>query len=146
MVKSRICGNWLTYKLVWHIWIWNFIKVIVFWRVSTGKVLFAFWTNKNDNNCLLFFLKTDAGGPSQSKYLLTMLLKLVTFILFSTRECSSTFGKITMVNKAFSTVRVTLSPSINWNYYEQRTNQTLLKNPDKITGGNIIMWVSWSVF
>ena len=68
--------------------------------------------------------------------------------LLSIRECTQTpnYGKITIKNKSTVVIRVTLSPAINWNYYEQRTNRTLLRNPDKITGGNIIMWVDLVLF
>ena len=73
------------------------------------------------------------------KYCLTMLKLLIKIAFLSARECSPTYGKITILNKSYSNVRITLSPSINWNYFEQRTNQTLFRNPDKVIGGNIIM-------
>ena len=66
---------------------------------------------------------------------------LIYVFLFLARESSQTpnYGKITITNKSKEVLRVTLSSAINWNYHEQRTNRTLLRNPDKITGGNIIM-------
>ena len=70
-----------------------------------------------------------------------MILKSLFVAFLFARESSQTpnYGKITITNKSNAVIRVTLSPAINWNYYEQRTNRTLLRNPDKITGGNIIM-------
>ena len=71
---------------------------------------------------------------------LKMILKLFILSFFSQRECSKlpTFGKITVENKLNEVIRVSLSPAINWNYYEQRTNRTLSKNPETSAGGKYI--------
>ena len=57
------------------------------------------------------------------------------------RECSKipSFGKITIENKSSEIIRVSLIPAISWNYHEQRTNKTLLRNPVKTIGGNHIL-------
>ena len=86
--------------------------------------------------------RADSGRLTQNLNSdLKMIFRWVIFALISIRECTQTpnYGKITIKNKSSVVIRVTLSPAINWNYYEQRTNRTLLRNPDKITGGNIIM-------
>ena len=72
---------------------------------------------------------------------MTMIFLWLIIALLSIRECTQTpnYGKITIENKSNSVIRVTLTPAINWNHYEQRTNRTLSRNPDKITGENIIM-------
>ena len=56
-------------------------------------------------------------------------------------ECSRilSFGKITIKNKSDEIIRVSLIPAVNWNYHEQRTNKTLVRNPDKTFGGNHIL-------
>ena len=56
-------------------------------------------------------------------------------------KCSKipSFGKITIENKSDEIIRVSLVPVISWNYMEQRTNQTMLRNPDKTFGGNHIL-------
>ena len=71
---------------------------------------------------------------------LKMILKLIILSFFGQRECSKlpTFGKITVENKLNEVIRVSLSPEINWNYYEQRTNRTLSKNPETSVGGKNI--------
>merc|ERR1712131_184102 len=63
------------------------------------------------------------------------------FLTFSISECSKipSFGKITIENKSDEIIRVNLVPVISWNYVEQRTNQTMLRNPDKTFGGNHIL-------
>lgn len=68
-----------------------------------------------------------------------MILKLCVLILIKTIQSIPNYGKIMIENKSADVIRVTLSPAINWNYYEHRTDQTLVRNPTKITGGNIIM-------
>ena len=68
-----------------------------------------------------------------------MILKLLILIFLKTNKCETNYGKIMIENKSAEVIRVTLSPAINWNYYERRTNETLVRNPGKITGGNIIM-------
>ena len=70
---------------------------------------------------------------------ITMILKFLLVIFLKTSECVPSYGKIMIENKSAEVIRVTLSPAINWNYYEYRTNHTLVRNPGKITGGNIIM-------
>ena len=70
-----------------------------------------------------------------------MILQSLFLVILFARESSQTpnYGKITIRNKSNVPIRVTLSPAINWNYYEQRTNRTVHISTDKITGGNIIM-------
>ena len=68
-----------------------------------------------------------------------MILKFLIVIFLRTNECVPNYGKIMIENKSAEVIRVTLSPVINWNYYEYRTNQTLVRNPSKMTAGNIIM-------
>ena len=62
------------------------------------------------------------------------------FLFATTIKCSRElpYGKIVIENKSNEIIRVTLEPSINWDYFEQRTNKTLSRNPDKTIGGNII--------
>ena len=71
---------------------------------------------------------------------LKMILKLLILSFFYQREWSKlpSFGKITIENKLKEVIRVTLSPAINWNYYEKRTNRTLSKNPETSVGGTYI--------
>ena len=61
----------------------------------------------------------------------------------SLRECSKTpsYGKITIENKSNEIIRVSLIPAISWNYHEKRTNNTILRQPDKAFGGNHIRLV-----
>ena len=86
------------------------------------------------------WVKTD--HPLQNMnflFSLKMILQLIIFTFLSTRECTQNYGKVSIENKSNSTIRVTLSPANNWNDNEQQMNHTLFRNPDKITGGNIIM-------
>ena len=80
-----------------------------------------------------------AKNSLRIKYCFEMILKWLFLTFLSLRECTPNFGKIKILNKSYMNIRVTLSPSINWNYYEQRTNHSLFRNPDKIIGGNIIV-------
>ena len=56
-------------------------------------------------------------------------------------ECSRILpvGKITIENKSNEIIRVNLVPVINWDYMEQRTNKTMMRNPDETFGGNHIL-------
>ena len=56
-------------------------------------------------------------------------------------DCSKipSFGKITIENKSKEIIRVSLIPAISWNYHEQRTNKTLLRDPDQTIGGSHIL-------
>ena len=83
-----------------------------------------------------FFLYTNIQMTIETVLrVLPLLLSLLCL-----RECSkiSTVGKITVKNEISDVIRIVLSPAINWNYYEQRTNRTLSKNPVKSVGGNYI--------
>ena len=57
------------------------------------------------------------------------------------RECKylTSFGKINIGNKSNDIIRVSLLPAISWDYLEQRSNKTLLRNPGKNPGGNHIL-------
>ena len=49
---------------------------------------------------------------------------------------SSSLGKITFVNGLDQMVRVHLSPSLTWTYFERRTNETLRTNSRRHIGSN----------
>ena len=57
--------------------------------------------------------------------------------VFSTKTSPNTsYGKITFINGSNQMVRVHLRPSLIWNYYESRTDQTLRRGPDRRLGSN----------
>lgn len=70
-----------------------------------------------------------------------MLLKQFFLLIFQTAICFKipTYGTITLLNNSTNLIRVVLTPAISWDYYEQRTNKTLVRNLDKAIGGNHIM-------
>ena len=70
-----------------------------------------------------------------------MLLKLGFLLIFQTAICSKvpSYGTITLLNNSTDLIRVVLTPALSWDYYEQRTNKTLVRNLDKAIGGNHIM-------
>ena len=57
------------------------------------------------------------------------------------RKCSKppTLGKISIENQSKEIIRVSIIPAISWNYHEQRTTDTLLRNRDHASGGNHIL-------
>ena len=63
------------------------------------------------------------------------------YLKILSRKCSKipSIGKITIENKSNEIIRVGIIPAISWNYHEQRTNKTLLRNPEKTIGGNHIL-------
>ena len=61
--------------------------------------------------------------------------------VFSTTTTTSvspnaSYGKITFTNGSNQMVRVHLRPSLIWNYFESRTDQTLRRGPDRRLGSN----------
>ena len=67
-----------------------------------------------------------------------MLILFVFFLDFlsALRNSNPTYGKITFVNGLNQMVRVHLSPSLTWSYFESRSNQTLRTNPKRHIGSN----------
>lgn len=49
---------------------------------------------------------------------------------------NASYGKIKFTNGSKEMVRVHLRPSLIWNYFESRTNQTLRRGPDRRLGSN----------
>ena len=70
-----------------------------------------------------------------------MLVKQFFLLIFERAICNKvpTYGTITILNNSSDLIRVILTPAISWDYYEQRTNKTLVRNLDKAIGGNHIM-------
>ena len=70
-----------------------------------------------------------------------MLLKPYFLFIFQVAICykAPSYGTVTIQNNSNDLMRVILTPAISWDYYEQRTNKTLVRNLDKAIGGNHIM-------
>ena len=47
---------------------------------------------------------------------------------------ASGYGKITFTNGLKQMVRVHLSPTVTWNHFERRSNETLRTNPNRRIG------------
>ena len=124
---------------------------------SSGKPQFIWlWNNFWNNQAVyIWFLVTCFFSPRTSEVInhqnratstwdkaqTKMLLKQFFLLIFERVICfkAPTYGTITILNNSADLIRVILTPAISWDYYEQRTNKTLVRNLDKAIGGNHIM-------
>ena len=76
-------------------------------------------------------------GFSKSQEFMFFTFFMLTLKTFSTAVSpNASYGKITFTNGSKEMVRVHLRPSLIWNYFESRTNQTLRRGPDRRLGSN----------
>ena len=54
---------------------------------------------------------------------------------------ASGYGKIKFINGSKQMVRVHLSPTVTWNHFERRSNDTLRTNPYRRIGFHRVPWV-----
>ena len=64
-------------------------------------------------------------------FIIMLILSFFLDFLSALRNPNPTYGKITFVNGLNQMVRVQLSPSLTWTYFERRSNQTLRTNPKR---------------